>query len=108
MRNPPVQVMMGRSQLSISRIVVLIVVGVLMSVPQTADVQKNIKIGLALLKDKPGGDFINGMYERFGSRSIGADHPKIDASTFSRDRASGPLNQRRQLDRISPQVLGLL
>jgi tripartite ATP-independent transporter DctP family solute receptor len=59
--------MTGRSQVSISRIVVPIVVGVLMSVPQTADAQKNIKIGVALPKDKPGGDFINGMYERFGS-----------------------------------------
>ena len=67
MRNPHVRVMTGRSQVSISRIVVPIVAGVLMSMPQTADAQKNIKIGVALPKDKPGGDFINGMYERFGS-----------------------------------------
>src|SRR3974390_1074062 len=67
MRNPRVRVVTRRSQVSISRIVVPIVAGVLMSMPQTADAQKNIKIGLALPKDRPGGDFINGMYERFGS-----------------------------------------
>jgi tripartite ATP-independent transporter DctP family solute receptor len=53
--------------MSIFRIVVPIVAGVLMSTPQTASAQKNIKIGLALPKDKYGVDFINGMYERFGS-----------------------------------------
>jgi len=40
---------------------------VLLSIPQTAGAQKHIKIGLALPKDRPGVDFINGMYERFGS-----------------------------------------
>jgi TRAP-type transport system periplasmic protein len=59
--------MMMRSKPSIFRIVAPIVVGILMSMPQTAGAQKNIKIGLALPKDKPGVDFINGMYERFGS-----------------------------------------
>jgi tripartite ATP-independent transporter DctP family solute receptor len=52
---------------SIFRIVVPIVAAVLLSIPQTAGAQKNIKIGLALPKNKPGVDFINGMYERFGS-----------------------------------------
>ena len=52
--------------MSIFRIVASIVVGVLISMPQTASAQKNIKIGLALPKDKPGVDFINGMYEHFG------------------------------------------
>jgi TRAP-type C4-dicarboxylate transport system substrate-binding protein len=52
---------------SIFRIVVPIVAGVLLLMPQMAGAQKNIKIGLALPKDKPGVDFINGMYERFGS-----------------------------------------
>jgi TRAP-type transport system periplasmic protein len=52
---------------SIFRVVVPIVAGVLLSMPQTADAQKNIKVGLALPKDKPGADFVNGMYERFGS-----------------------------------------
>ena len=32
-----------------------------------ADAQKNIKVGLTLPKDRPGADFINGMYERFKS-----------------------------------------
>ena len=53
--------------MSIFRIVASIVVGVLISMPQTASAQKNIKIGLALPKGKLGIDFINGMYERFGS-----------------------------------------
>jgi tripartite ATP-independent transporter DctP family solute receptor len=51
----------------IFRIVAPIVAAVLLSMPQTADAQKNIKIGLALPKEKPGADFVNGMYERFGS-----------------------------------------
>src|SRR5262249_24571792 len=59
--------MTRRSKVSIFRIVAPIVVVALMSVPQTAGAQKNIKIGLALPKNKPGVDFINGMYERFGS-----------------------------------------
>ena len=88
MRYLLVRIMKRRTKVRIFRIVALIVAAVLMSPPQTASAQKNIKIGLALPKDKPGGDFINGMYERFGSGSIGADHPKIEAATFSRDRAS--------------------
>jgi hypothetical protein len=67
--------MMMRSKPSIFRIVAPIVVGILMSMPQTAGAQKNIKIGLALPKDKPGVDFINGMYERFGSDSRNRSAP---------------------------------
>jgi tripartite ATP-independent transporter DctP family solute receptor len=51
----------------IFHIVAPIVAAVLMSMPQTASAQKNIKIGLAVPKDKPGIDFINGMYEHFAS-----------------------------------------
>ena len=46
-------------------IVALVIAGALLLLPQTADAQKNIKVGLTLPKDRPGADFINGMYERF-------------------------------------------
>ena len=54
------------NQVRIFRIVAPLVAAVLMPMPQTASAQKNIKIGLAVPKDKPGVDFINGMYEHFG------------------------------------------
>jgi len=54
------------NQVRIFRIVAPLVAAVLMPMPQTAGAQKNIKIGLAVPKDKPGVDFINGMYEHFG------------------------------------------
>jgi TRAP-type transport system periplasmic protein len=49
------------------RLVALVIAGALLLLPQMADAQKNIKVGLTLPKDRPGADFINGMYERFKS-----------------------------------------
>jgi tripartite ATP-independent transporter DctP family solute receptor len=43
------------------------IAGVLLLLPQVASAQKAIKIGLALRKDTPGVEFVNGMYERFKS-----------------------------------------
>jgi TRAP-type transport system periplasmic protein len=59
--------MTRQSKVSICRIVAPFIALVLLSIPQTAGAQKHIKIGLALPKDRPGVDFINGMYERFRS-----------------------------------------
>jgi tripartite ATP-independent transporter DctP family solute receptor len=44
-----------------------LIAAVLLLLPQTAGAQKNIKVALALSKDVPGIDFINGMYEVFKS-----------------------------------------
>jgi tripartite ATP-independent transporter DctP family solute receptor len=48
-------------------ITTLIAAVLLLLLPQTAGAQKNIKVALALSKDLPGIDFINGMYEVFKS-----------------------------------------
>jgi tripartite ATP-independent transporter DctP family solute receptor len=52
---------------TIYRIVRTLIAAVLLLLPQTAAAQKNIRVGLALSKDLPGIDFINGMYESFKS-----------------------------------------
>jgi TRAP-type C4-dicarboxylate transport system substrate-binding protein len=44
-----------------------LIAAVLLLLPQTADAQKIIKVALALPKDVPGTDFINGMFEVFKS-----------------------------------------
>jgi TRAP-type transport system periplasmic protein len=44
-----------------------LIVAAFLMLPQTADAQKNMKVALALSKDVPGIDFINGMYELFKS-----------------------------------------
>jgi TRAP-type C4-dicarboxylate transport system substrate-binding protein len=49
------------------RITTMLIAAVLILLPQTAGAQKNIKAALALSKDVPGIDFINGMYEVFKS-----------------------------------------
>jgi tripartite ATP-independent transporter DctP family solute receptor len=49
------------------RIVATVIAGVLLSLPQPAGAQKNIRAALALPRDLPGIDFINGMYEVFKS-----------------------------------------
>jgi tripartite ATP-independent transporter DctP family solute receptor len=48
-------------------IVTTLIAAVLLLLPQTAGAQKTIKVALALSKDLPGIDFINGMYEVFKS-----------------------------------------
>jgi tripartite ATP-independent transporter DctP family solute receptor len=48
-------------------IITMLIAAVLLLLPQTAGAQKNIKVALALSKDVPGVDFINGMYEVFKS-----------------------------------------
>ena len=48
---------------TIYRIITTLIAAVLLFLPQTAAAQKNIRVGLALSKDLPGIDFINGMYE---------------------------------------------
>jgi tripartite ATP-independent transporter DctP family solute receptor len=52
---------------TIYRIIRTLIAAVLLLLPQTAAAQKNIRVGLALSKDLPGIDFINGMYESFKS-----------------------------------------
>jgi tripartite ATP-independent transporter DctP family solute receptor len=52
-------------QRNIGRVVTTLVAAVLLLLPQTAGAQTNIKVALALSKDLPGIDFINGMYEVF-------------------------------------------
>src|SRR5258706_16205454 len=59
--------MTGRRKMRICRIVTTLITGVLLLLPQPASAQKNIKVALALPKDVPGIDFINGMYEVFKS-----------------------------------------
>jgi hypothetical protein len=54
-------------KLPLRRLVALVIADALLLLPQMADAQKNIKVGLTLPKDRPGADFINGMYERFKS-----------------------------------------
>jgi TRAP-type transport system periplasmic protein len=49
------------------RIVTTLIAAVLLVSPQTASAQKTIKAALALPKDVPGIDFINGLYEVFKS-----------------------------------------
>jgi tripartite ATP-independent transporter DctP family solute receptor len=49
------------------RIITTLIAAVSFLLPQTAGAQKNIKVALALSKDLPGIDFINGMYEVFKS-----------------------------------------
>jgi tripartite ATP-independent transporter DctP family solute receptor len=51
----------------ICRIITTLIAAVLLLLPQTAAAQKNIRVGLALPRDLPGIDFINGMYEIFKS-----------------------------------------
>jgi tripartite ATP-independent transporter DctP family solute receptor len=51
----------------INHIIATLIATVLLLLPQTAGAQKNIRVGLALSKDLPGIDFINGMYEVFKS-----------------------------------------
>jgi C4-dicarboxylate-binding protein DctP len=51
----------------IFRISMTLIAAVLLSLPQTASAQKNIKVALTLSKNLPGIDFINGMYEVFKS-----------------------------------------
>jgi hypothetical protein len=41
-------------------IITMLIAAVLLLLPQTAGAQKNIKLALALSKDLPGVDFING------------------------------------------------
>src|SRR5262245_40434964 len=48
-------------------IVATLITGMLLLLPQPVGAQKNIKLALALPKDVPGIDFINGMYELFKS-----------------------------------------
>jgi tripartite ATP-independent transporter DctP family solute receptor len=59
--------MTGRRKMRICRIITTLITGVLLLLPQPASAQKNIKVALALPKDVPGIDFINGMYEVFKS-----------------------------------------
>jgi hypothetical protein len=58
---------MGRRKIRICRIVTTLIAGVLPLLPQPVGAQKNIKVALALSRDVPGIDFINGMYEVFKS-----------------------------------------
>ena len=58
---------MGRRKMRIYRIITTLIAGVLPLLPQPAGAQKNIKLALALSRDVPGIDFINGMYEVFKS-----------------------------------------
>jgi TRAP-type C4-dicarboxylate transport system substrate-binding protein len=58
---------MGRRKIRICRIVTTVIAGVLSLLPQPVGAQKNIKVALALSRDLPGIDFINGMYEVFKS-----------------------------------------
>ena len=51
----------------VCRIVTTLIASVLPLLPQPAGAQKNIKVALALSRDVPGIDFINGMYEVFKS-----------------------------------------
>src|SRR5262249_25215967 len=55
-------------QRAVGRLVTTLVAAVLLLLlPQPAGSQKNIKVALALPRDVPGIDFINGMYEVFKS-----------------------------------------
>src|SRR5262249_18145743 len=55
-------------QRAVGRLVTTLVAAVLLLLlPEPAGAQKNIKVALALPKDVPGIDFINGMYELFKS-----------------------------------------
>ena len=54
---------MGQRKMRICRIVTTLIAGVLPLLPQPAGAQKNIKVALALSRDVPGIDFINGMDE---------------------------------------------
>jgi tripartite ATP-independent transporter DctP family solute receptor len=54
-------------QYRICCIAATLIAAVLLLLPQTAGAQKIIKVALALPKDVPGIDFINGMYEVFKS-----------------------------------------
>ena len=51
----------------ICRTITMLISAVSFLLPETAGAQKNIKVALALSKDVPGIDFINGMYEVFKS-----------------------------------------
>jgi len=53
------------------RLVAPVIAGVLLLFPQPAVAQKTIKVGLTLSKDRPGAEFINGMYERFQRTWLG-------------------------------------
>ena len=54
-------------QCRICCIAATLIAAVLLLLPQTVCAQKIIKVALALPKDVPGIDFINGMYEVFKS-----------------------------------------
>ena len=59
--------MMKQRMKGIYYVIATLIAALLLLLPQTADAQKNIKVALALPKDLPGIDFINGMYEIFKS-----------------------------------------
>jgi TRAP-type C4-dicarboxylate transport system substrate-binding protein len=64
---PPQESMTEQCMNRIYCIITVFTAAVLLLLPQTAGAQKNIRVALALSKDVPGSNFINGMYEVFKS-----------------------------------------
>jgi TRAP-type transport system periplasmic protein len=82
---------------TIYRIITTLIAAVLLLLPQTAGAQKNIKVALALSKDLPGIDFINGMYEVFKRDVESRTNGALTIEIFYGGALGNPINRMDQM-----------
>jgi TRAP-type transport system periplasmic protein len=82
---------------TIYRIITTLIAAVLLFLPQTAGAQKNIKVALALSKDLPGIDFVNGMYEVFKRDVESRTNGALTIEIFYGGALGNPINRMDQM-----------
>jgi tripartite ATP-independent transporter DctP family solute receptor len=81
----------------IYRIIATLIATASLLLPQTADAQKNIKVALALSKDVPGIDFVNGMYEVFKSEVETRTNAALTVEIIYGGALGDPINRMNQM-----------
>jgi tripartite ATP-independent transporter DctP family solute receptor len=86
------------------RIVAALIAAVFLLSPQMAGAQKSIKVALALSKDGPGIDFINGMYEVFKSDVEARTKGTLTIEIFYGGALGNPISRMNQMQNGTIQM----